>query len=159
MKKSSPIILGLDLATITGWAIWKDGKFPYCGAVDFGWYREKAEHGHNGHMFDQLLAELEAHILVNGVTVLAYELAHHRAGPATRIGVGMNSIVLMAAAQYNVRVMEVHTATLKKWATGNGRAEKKDMIVAAQKLSGIGEMDDNTADAICVAAWAAERMA
>jgi hypothetical protein len=42
--------------------------------------------------------------------------------------------------------MPVHTATLKKFSTGSGRANKQDMIKAA-KEQGWNPEDDNKADA------------
>lgn len=44
---------------------------------------------------------------------------------------------------------------MKKFATGNGRAEKPDMVNAANLLSKRPVIDDNEADAILIGLWAA----
>ena len=54
--------------------------------------------------------------------------------------------VLAFAAEHNIELMPVHTATLKKFATGSGRANKDDMVQAA-KARGWSPQDDNEADA------------
>jgi Holliday junction resolvasome RuvABC endonuclease subunit len=41
----------------------------------------------------------------------------------------------------------VNVRTVKKWATGNGNADKKMMIEFCQKRWGIDPVDDNMADA------------
>jgi Holliday junction resolvasome RuvABC endonuclease subunit len=52
----------------------------------------------------------------------------------------------------------VHTGTLKKFATGSGRATKIEMMAATIQHRGrdIGEIGEHEADAILVALWAAE---
>lgn len=42
----------------------------------------------------------------------------------------------------------INPTTVKKWATGNGRADKKMMIDFCKKRWGIDPIDDNQADAI-----------
>ena len=41
----------------------------------------------------------------------------------------------------------INPAALKKWATGNGRATKEEMIAACKNRYGIVPVDDNAADA------------
>lgn len=43
--------------------------------------------------------------------------------------------------------------SLKKFATGNGRATKEEMVVAAQPWAPNTKLDDNQADAIHLASW------
>jgi hypothetical protein len=50
------------------------------------------------------------------------------------------------AASKGIELMPVHTASLKKFATGSGRANKLEMIEAA-KARGWTPVDDNEADA------------
>ena len=51
------------------------------------------------------------------------------------------------AAENEIELMTVHTATLKKFATGKGNAGKKEMIAAA-RARGWAPADDNMADAL-----------
>jgi len=97
--------------------------------------------------------------------LLVYEQCHHRGGAATQVLVGLETLVLELCARYKVEHAGVHTATLKKWATGSGRASKEDMKGAAERLlldatkpSGgldVGVLElpiesDDEADALCL---------
>jgi Holliday junction resolvasome RuvABC endonuclease subunit len=50
----------------------------------------------------------------------------------------------------------VPVGTLKKWATGKGNAKKAEMIEAARDHTGLDITDDNEADAVLLALYAAE---
>jgi Holliday junction resolvasome RuvABC endonuclease subunit len=87
--------------------------------------------------------------------VIVYEQAHHRGGAATRIGVGLVTVIEMAAYTHECRVLSCHTSTLKKHATGCGRAEKYQMRAAAEAMNPTIEIvDDNHTDALWLLDWA-----
>lgn len=52
------------------------------------------------------------------------------------------------------KLITCQPARLKKFATGNGRATKKDMIQAAQRQTGYKPANSDEADAIFLALWA-----
>jgi len=133
------MILALDLATKTGWCT--DGA---SGVQTFDVKRGESP----GMRFLRCRAWLsEMKNLLPGLEVIYYEQAHHRGGYATEVGVGLVTEVKAFAAQHDIEVSPIHTATLKKWATGNGRASKDDMIAEAEKR-GYKPTDDNEADAM-----------
>jgi Holliday junction resolvasome RuvABC endonuclease subunit len=108
---------------------------------------------HYGYLYQALYCKLD--LYAKPETLLAFELAHHRAGPATRIGVGLNATVLHFAVRRDLPdPLSVHTATLKKWVTGSGRAEKWQIINWARGQLGRDPIDDNEADAVAVGLWA-----
>ncbi len=152
------MILALDTATQTGWALISDKG----ALVDSGTFslRDKPKDSY-GTMFNNLWRFMDAqhlegvHICDELLTV-AYEQAHFRSGPSTRIGVGCNTVVLMYCDDQGVAPFSVHTASLKKWATGNGRASKDDMMAWAGQYCDI--VDDNHADAIAVGMYAFEKL-
>lgn len=90
--------------------------------------------------------------------IIAYERAHFRGGAATEICVGLQTRVQEIAAEFSIESMPVATTTLKKFATGNGRAGKAEMIKAAKSHIGRNPIDDNEADSIHVAMWAASEI-
>jgi Holliday junction resolvasome RuvABC endonuclease subunit len=92
-------------------------------------------------------------LLDHQIDVICYEQAHHRGGAATACCVGLVTEVLAFAAERNIEVMPVHSATLKKFATGSGRANKSQMIKAA-KARGWNPQDDNEADACLILEYA-----
>ncbi len=61
--------------------------------------------------------------------------------------------VLAFAAEHDIETMPVHSATLKKFATGNGRASKADMVTAA-RARGWSLVDHNEADAALLLEYA-----
>ena len=85
-------------------------------------------------------------LLGSRIDVICYEQAHHRGGAATACCVGLVTEIQAFAAEHCIEIIPVHTATLKKFATGSGRANKADMIEAA-KARGWAPQDDNEADA------------
>ncbi len=64
--------------------------------------------------------------------------------------IGLVSVAELVANLRGIRCFEVNVATAKKALTGNGRAEKRDMVVEATRR-GWSVRDDHQADACAVA--------
>jgi Holliday junction resolvasome RuvABC endonuclease subunit len=147
-------IIAFDCATKTGWAIIKDGKVFESGVQDFAKRRGES----NGLMFLRFrswLVAIEANL--DSVEIMAYEAAHHRGGAATEICVNLTGRIQEAAQEVGAECASVPTTTLKKWATGHGKAEKSDMMKIAAKHLGRDPIDDNEADAVLIGLWAWEQ--
>lgn len=131
--------LALDLATRTGWA----HTGGHSGVADFS--------SANGlrHRLGAFWGWLDAFVDANQTDQIVFESAHHRGGAATRSGIGMQTVAILAGYRHDIPVRCVHTATLKKHATGSGRATKDEMLAAAirQNPSVLFE-DDNHVDAV-----------
>ncbi len=150
-KEKKLKVLSLDLATRTGWAA-NDGK--RCGLMTFDLKRGESP----GMRFLRCRAWLkEMYALFGGLDLIVYEQAHHRGGAATVCCVGLVTEVQAFAANHNIELMPVHTATLKKFATGKGNAGKSEMIKAAENR-GWKVSDDNEADAVLLLEYAAEEL-
>jgi len=133
-------ILALDLATKTGWAH-SDGS---SGVQDF-----KPRRGDSpGMRWVEFQAWLRRILDACPTDVIAYEQAHHRGGAATHVAHSLIGIVEKVAAERNIELTNRHTATIKKYATGNGRASKEDMMEAGRNSFGIDFIDDNECDAV-----------
>jgi len=141
------------MATHTGWAA-GDTMDPWRISQSGVWY-----YGNGKRPFElpkRLLLfrdDLNRAIDETGAVVLVYEIAHHRGGPATRSGIGMETVLVMTGYSRGLYVQGVHSASLKKFATGNGRAEKDDMIRVANETSPKIIRDDNEADAFMLLNW------
>jgi Holliday junction resolvasome RuvABC endonuclease subunit len=135
-------IFSLDLATKTGWASNIHGNRS--GVTEFQLKRGESP----GMRFLRCRAWLnEMWKLLSGqIDVIAYEQAHHRGGAATAVCAGLVTEVQAFAAENKIELMPVHTATLKKFAAGSGRANKEVMVLAAQDR-GWNPQDHNEADA------------
>lgn len=66
----------------------------------------------------------------------------------------LRGVIKLVAAELGVPFRGFNPATLKKFATGNGRAKKPQMIRAAETMLGVLTTDDNIADAAFVHALA-----
>lgn len=155
-------VLALDLATKTGWAL-KDRKGRVLSGVQEFSLKRGESPGMRFLRFRKWLADI---LSLNEMTadfqppgLVAYEQAHHRGAHATQLALGLTTDVLAEAAHRSLEHMAVHTATLKKWATGDGRAGKPKMIEKAQSVyPGIEIIDDNHADALLLLAYTLDQV-
>ena len=141
------MILGLDLASKTGWCfIDKRGNIIASGVQDFTKKRGES----NGLMFLRFRKWLQELIKLSSepVKLIGYEQAHFAGGGPTEICVGLQTHAQSMAAELEIESAPVHTGTLKKFATGSGRASKDDMIAAASLILKRRPLDDNEADAV-----------
>ena len=145
-------ILALDLGTLTGWAFgdMKDIDRIYSGTQDFSLKRGESP-GIRLLNFDKWVYEILAK---HKPKMVAYEMPHQRGGHATQLLLGMLGILHVACTKAGIEYASVHSATLKKSATGSGRASKEDMVKAAVKKFQRVVVDDNEADALHILAWA-----
>lgn len=154
-KLTMSTILALDLATKTGWAVLNPGEWrtPESGVQKFELSRGESP----GMRFLRFRRWLEEVVRLYSPAVIVYEQSHHRGGAATEIAVGFSTRVQEVAAMLGAEHVAVHSATLKKHATGSGRAGKEEMIVAATGRWGYEPQDDNEGDALCLLSYAIDR--
>jgi len=137
-------ILALDLATQLGWA-WRILDVTDSGTISF-----KPRNGESpGMRFLNFEGWLREMIKEYEFDVIAYEQAHLRGAAATEVIVGMIVILKKLCAEYGLEYTDRHTGTIKKFATGYGKASKQDMIDAASvRFLSQDIEDDNQADAL-----------
>lgn len=148
-------ILALDLAGKTGWAY--GSSAPGLDRFASGTVDLRPDDGQPaGLLFLNLwrfLEERHANRAVGAVDVIWYETPHLRGYDPTLVLVGLVSHVLSFAATYRIPTRHLHSASLKKFVTGRGNAQKADVMLAvARRWGSLGwgsvGMDDNEADAI-----------
>lgn len=147
-RNNKPCILALDCATKTGWALYTyqahtNNFHITTGVQDFTKRRGES----NGMMFLRFRGWLNSLRNLREIDVVAYEQAHHRGGAATEICVNLTGRAQEFAAENNAETIAVHTATVKKFATGSGKASKEEMIAYFTSETGRKPEDDNEADA------------
>ena len=59
-------------------------------------------------------------------------------------------IAKLVASEWTIPIFLYKPSHLKKWLTGNGRADKQQMVAAVNDQFGLNVTDDNVADAIAV---------
>jgi Holliday junction resolvasome RuvABC endonuclease subunit len=144
-------ILAIDPGTSCGFALGDESAVLASGF----WNLAPARGDSPGIRYLKLRARLnELGQAYPGIALLAHEQQHHRGGAATAIGAGIVATLQAWAAEQRVEITAVHSATLKKFATGSGRADKDDM-----KRLGAGKfqpttMSDDEMDALWILEWA-----
>ena len=138
------IILAIDPGTKTGWAL-GDGLWikTISGTQDFSLKRGESP-GMKFLMFRSWLVRM---IDESSPDMIIFERAHHRGGAATETCVGITTIIQTLCAEQSVEYAAIHSATIKKHATGKGNASKEQMMNQAIK-KGWAFQDDNEADAL-----------
>lgn len=139
-------ILALDLATSTGWATLESSRpnTRYCGTWNLG---VKARHG----LRFQRLAQ---HIGPKQPEVICFENTIVRGANAAIFLAGLRGILLKWCEDNEIPpAVGVPIGTVKKHATGNGRASKDDMVAAAVARGWTPDSDD-AADALWVLDYA-----
>lgn len=147
-------VLALDLGTKTGWALLEEGgvgakPIVISGVQDFSLKRGESP----GIRFLMFRNWLKNRMLSNKPDLIVYEQAHHRGGAATAVAYGLQAHLLSVCAELGVEFMPCHTGTLKKFATGRGNASKAEMVAVCKSRFGVEPLDDNEADAVCLAFW------
>lgn len=161
-------ILACDLGTLCGWA-YHDGHRMESGVQDFSLKRGESPgmrywrfNTWLDSIFNQYIEQLGKSgktgepYPVQSPVLIVYEACHNRGGAATEVANGLTTRVQEFCARHGIEHASCHTSTLKKFATGSGRAGKEDMIKAASDKTGIPiqELTDDRADAIMLMFWA-----
>jgi Holliday junction resolvasome RuvABC endonuclease subunit len=88
-----------------------------------------------------------------GFDIAVYETPFARGRDATRSLWGIAGIIEACATNAGLPVVDVAVPTIKKFATGYGKASKDQMIIAAQGMGYIGR-NEHEADAVCLLRYA-----
>jgi Holliday junction resolvasome RuvABC endonuclease subunit len=100
------------------------------------------------YIYEEIYKILEQYPQVDKVIM---EDQHFRNNASTlKLLARISGVAMLAAQQHGCEIVLYPAATVKKGFTGNGRAEKKDMIATANDRFGLELKDDNQADAIGV---------
>jgi Holliday junction resolvasome RuvABC endonuclease subunit len=151
------IVVGIDPARVTGWAVFEDGQRVASGAWDLDHDIEQKtlktepedhRHGRRFAALHSMLVDLCAGFEVDRI---AYERvwAHRGARDAHHYG-GLRGVVCRFAFARGIACEGIAFTTVKKAATGNGRADKEQMLAAAQERWPLVETHDE-ADACWIA--------
>jgi len=145
-------VLALDLGLTAGFGSRLDGLFD-SGTVSLEVGRDESK-GLRTMRLGNFLARVNA-LCGSGLDLIVFEQAHHRGGAATAVAERFVGKLLEFCALEGIEHKPVHTATLKKWATGKGNAGKPEMVAEAKRRHPDVEIvDDNQADALLLLDYA-----
>ena len=147
----SPIILALDLGTITGWAL--QGR---SGLITSGTEIFKPSRFEGGGMrylrFERWLSEIL--FPLDWIDAVYFEeVRRHLGVDAAHAYGGFLAHLTAWCEHHEIPYQGVPVGTIKQFATGKGNASKEAVIKAVQAL-GHNPIDDNEADALALLHWA-----
>ncbi len=137
-------IIAFDLGKNFAWA-WRPQRGIVAGHL--------ALDGIRSHRMGQLMKLLPPILGSMCFDAVVYETPFARGRDATRSLWGIAGIVEACATNAGCAVVDVAVPTIKKFATGHGKAPKDDMIAAAQRM-GYRGTNEHEADAVCLLAYA-----
>jgi len=146
-------ILALDMAKRTGWA-----RNDFYGKVKSG--VKEFSTPPKGTLPTQFYARFFDWLHAQGkVDYLVIESPINTRQFSGGYGRELAALALLWADNQGVEVLSIFPSTLKKYATGSGRANKMQMIAAAiKKYPDQDVQDDNHADALHLLAWGTEEV-
>ena len=155
------MILALDLGTKTGFAYQGENGLIVSGVWDYTAKKGEWVDKRYAHFYDQLGFILTWFPSINEVW---YEEPTPQSTNARKVLYGLLAILKSVCYNWDITPHTddnnrgVHPTTLKKWCTGNGRADKQAMIDYANGIMNEQGQefitDDNQADAVCLLAYA-----
>lgn len=143
VKLTKADVLSLDIATHTGYH-----SVHSSGTWDFSEAKHRNNNKQHKAFRDTLIAYINEH---NIKQIVAEDVTAGEARGGFRSSVKLaefRGILMEICDEYDLpEPVFVHNLTVKKWATGDGKAGKDKMIEFCQKRWGFTPCDDNEADA------------
>jgi len=141
-------IVGLDIATKTGWCVLVDGECVSWGTLNLTPKKGERE-GLRYWRLAMLLPEV-----IEGADLVVIERTYSKGAKTAQVLKGLAAVALVACEINDIPYEFVDASHLKRWATGKGNAKKPEMIAAALAAIGVTEgMTDDEADAYHLAAY------
>ena len=137
-------ILGIDPASICG--------FAHSDGARGVWILKDRSKEHPGLKLERFRRQLFIVKRELGVDVIGVEEASFgsHAPKIKALHSELIGVAKLVASEWQIPIFEWTPSHLKKWLTGNGRAEKPQMIAAVNVQFGLSVKDDNIADAVAV---------
>lgn len=146
-------VLALDLATACGYALidTDDPEYTlkYSGVLKLPSAPAGARYSKFQYWLNSTLRGL---VEEKNIDYVAFEdVKRHVGTQAAHVYGGLKAILQIECFRAGIEILPFGVGTIKKTATGSGRASKDDMVAAALKHYKIECSDDNEADAIWIA--------
>ena len=147
------IVLALDLATTTGWALQLAGGKIESGTVSF----RPSRFDGGGIRYLRFRGWLDGIAADAGDISAIYfeEVRRHVGTAAAHVYGGLLATVSSWCEQRSIPYQGVPVGTIKRFIAGKGNADKA-AVIAAVRARGFTPADDNEADAIAILLWSIE---
>ncbi len=136
----STVVVGLDIATRTGWCRW-DGERFRTGVIDCS---PATSDEPEGVRFLKLAERLPP--VLEGVQAVVIERTYSKGKRTAEVLNGLTAVALVACERWGIEYAFVDATALKAFAIG-GRASKAEMVAAAERELGLDGLTDDEADA------------
>jgi hypothetical protein len=150
---TGPVVLALDLATTTGFALRAADGTIASGTVSFRPSRYDGggvRYLRFGNWLNQLAED------AGGIGIVHFEeIRRHLSTDAAHVHGGLLATLTAWCEQRSIPYQGVPVGTIKRHVTGKGNADKA-AVVAAVRARGFAPVDDNEADALAILLWATE---
>ena len=134
------VILGLDIATCTGWCRW-DGERFRTGVIDC---TPATPDEPEGVRFLRLSERLPS--VLEGIQAVVIERTYSKGKRTAEVLNGLTAVALVACERRGIEYAFVDATVLKAFAIG-GRASKAELVAAAERELGVNGLTDDEADA------------
>jgi len=153
-------VLALDLGTSVGFAYNRGDKF-FCGSWELATAKEIRQWGkdRSRRTKDPRIERLCDHISNLGPVdlIVIEDVLFASSTYAVQLWASLRASVWLCADSRRFEAVPVQT--IKMFATGSGNAQKDEMILTAKEWKpDLGEISDDTADAIHIWRWAHEKL-
>ena len=146
-----PVLLALDLGTLTGWALRPADGCIASGTVSF----RPSRYDGGGMRYLRFRAWLDRLAADSGEPRAVHfeEVRRHAGTDAAHIHGGFLATLTAWCEQRAIAYQGVPVGTVKRFIAGRGNADKA-AVIAAVRARGYNPADDNEADAIAILLWA-----
>lgn len=145
------IVLGIDQSyDCTGYAIAEDDKLMFCNSIDLSGFKSNK----TKRMMIRGLVRLVVKKYKPELITIERVRMFSRGSINTKVIISLGSIVSAVIDAANLPIYSVDTRSWKARVVGSGNASKEDTIDFVKNNLGISkEIDDNAADAACIALY------
>jgi Holliday junction resolvasome RuvABC endonuclease subunit len=148
-------VLAIDPGSSCGWAIGDENGIAASGV----WQLKPRPGDSPGMRYIMLLGRLEDVLRAYPtLDLVVYEQAHQRGRAATEYALGVATHVQSFCARHRIEHAKVHSASVKKNATGIGNCGKEAMVTEAKLRFGRESLTDDEADALWILDYARKVM-
>jgi hypothetical protein len=155
MDRGRSVVLALDLATNTGWALRSANGQIVSGTISF----RPSRYDGGGIRYLRFRSWLDSVAAdAAGLGVVHYEeVRRHLSTDAAHVHGGLLATLTSWCEQHGIPYQGVPVGTIKRHITGKGNADKQ-AVIAAVRERGFSPADDNEADAIAILLWAIDTL-
>jgi hypothetical protein len=155
MDRGRSVVLALDLATNTGWALRSANGQIVSGTISF----RPSRYDGGGIRYLRFRSWLDSVAAdAAGLGVVHYEeVRRHLSTDAAHVHGGLLATLTSWCEQHGIPYQGVPVGTIKRHIAGKGNADKQ-AVIAAVRERGFSPADDNEADAIAILLWAIDTL-